>query len=281
MSESIVDAHVHFWDTSLLEYPWLEALPPLQRAFHPSDYDTAMADVPVEGIFFVEANPRPDLTLEEVGFVETLVESEGRIEGIIAFVDLLDVPARSRTLEALVERPLVRGIRHNIQGNPAGFALQPDFVAGAREAGKRGFTFDICVTHDQLEEVLAFARQVEDTRLVLDHCGKPAIRNGEWEPWATNIRRLAALPYLHCKISGMLTEADHHGWTRDEVLTYAQHVVECFGTDRVIYGSDWPVMTLAERSSDWYSLTRDLTASWSEDERRGFYRENSRRFYRG
>ncbi len=281
MTESVVDGHVHFWDTSLLEYPWLEELPTLQRSFHPRHYEDFWTDVPVEGMVFVEANPRADLALEEVRFIEGLAAVESRIEAIVAYVDLLDAPGRSKTLEALAGHPLVRGIRHNIQGNPPGFALQREFVAGVREAGRLGYTFDLCVKHDQLEETLELARRADGTRLVLDHCGKPAIRAGSWEPWATRVRELAEFPHVWCKVSGLLTEADPQRWTPEEILRYAEHVVDSFGTDRVLYGSDWPVATLADRASSWYSLTRELTAGWSEGERRAFYVDNARAFYGG
>ena len=203
MSEPIVDAHVHFWNPARLEYPWLAELPALQRAFGPTEYaeyTRASGDVTVEGIVFVEANPRPDLALEEVRLVEQLADVDPLIEGIVAFVDLLDAAGPGRSLDALNDRPRVRGVRHNIQGNPPGFAVRPDFVAGVREAGRRGLTFDLCATHDQLADVVALARMADDGRLVLDHCGKPAIRDGGWEPWASNILELADYPNVSCKI---------------------------------------------------------------------------------
>jgi L-fuconolactonase len=236
-----------------------------------------MAGVPLESIVFVEANPRPDLALAEVEFVGELAAAEPRIEGIVAFADLLGDRGVEAAFDALVERPLVRGVRHNIQGNPPGFALQPRFVTGVREAGRRGFTFDLCATHAQLHEV-DLAREAEGSPLVLDHCGKPGIRDGLWEPWASNIRQLAALPNVWCKISGLLTEADR-AWRPRDIVRYAEHVVSCFGTDRIIYGSDWPVLTLTDRSTEWYAVTRLLTAGWSADERQRFYRDNARRFY--
>jgi L-fuconolactonase len=238
-----------------------------------------MEGVPVEGIIFVEANTRADLTLDEVSLVEELAIADPRIAGIVAYANLLDPRGLARTLDDLSQRPLVRGIRHNIQGNPPGFALQPQFVAGVREAGRRGLTFDLCATHDQLPDVIALAQQVEGTRMVLDHCGKPPIREKGWDPWAAQIRELAAFQHVWCKVSGLLTEADPGSWRRDEVLSYAEHVVSCFGTERVMYGSDWPVLTLANRSSEWYSLTQGLTAEWNDEERRRFYNESARRFY--
>jgi L-fuconolactonase len=279
MNEPIVDAHVHFWDPAVLEYPWLESLPDLRRAFLPADYDRWAADVQVGKIVFVEGNPRPDQNLAEVEFVRRLAARDPRIGGIVAYVDLLDAERRARTLDALGEIPLVKGIRHNIQGNAAGFCLQPAFVEGVREVGRRGWGFDLCATHDQLADVVALARQTPGTRLVLDHCGKPGIRAALRDPWAAHIRELAALPNVWCKLSGLMTEADPAVWTEADLLPYAEHVVESFGTGRIIYGSDWPVATLAARSPAWYPLTRSISERWSDAERCRLYWENAHRFY--
>jgi L-fuconolactonase len=275
----VVDAHVHFWDPAGLEYPWLENVPELRRAFVPRDYAAWSADVPVRKIVFVECNPRPDQALAEVEFVQRLSTLDPRIAGIVAYLDLLDVERRAHSLDALGDLPLVKGVRHNIQGNPAGFCLQPAFVAGVREVGARGLTFDLCAEHNQLAEVVALARQTAETRLVLDHCGKPGIRAGLREPWETHIRELAALPHVWCKLSGLMTEADPEGWSDEEVRPYAAQVVRHFGVERVIYGSDWPVATLAARSRRWYPLIRSFTESWGEAERRAFFWGNAHRFY--
>jgi len=281
MSEALVlDSHVHFWDPARLEYPWLEGHPSLQRPFLPADYSSDIPSVLVGGILVVEGNPLPEQGLEEVSFFEELAEADPRISGIVAFVDLLDVVRLREALDRLGERPLVRGVRHNIQGNPPGFALHPDFVAGVCEVGRRGLTFDLCLTHDQLGEAIALVREAPGVRFVLDHCGKPAIHLSIWEPWATQIRELAALPNVGCKISGLLTEADPREWRREEILRYAEHVVTCFGKDRVIFGSDWPVLTLADRPLEWYSLTRELAGGWTSEERGRFFSGNSRKFYR-
>lgn len=279
MTHRVVDSHVHFWDPTRLEFPWLEEHAALQSPFLPADYDRAMDGIEIEGIIFVEGNPRPDQALEEVRFIEELAAADSRIEGIVAYVDLFS-EGLGATLDELSGRPLVRGVRHNIQGNPPGFAVRPEFVDGVRETGRRGLTFDLCATHDQLLDVISLASEAGETRLVLDHCAKPAIRKRHWEPWASQIGELADLPHVWCKVSGLLTEADLRHWQGDDILRYAEHVFDCFGPDRVMYGSDWPVMTLADRSRDWFGLTRALTVELNDEERRGFYGENARLFYR-
>lgn len=284
MRQPVVDAHVHFWDPGELEYPWLEPLPSLRRAFLPSDYAAAAeaaGDAPAT-VVFVEANCRPADARREVQFVERLARRAGgpRIGGIIAYVDLTDGATLHQALDTLAGSPLVKGVRHNIQGQPAGFALQSTFVAGVREVGHRGLTFDLCVTHDQLDEIGDLVRRCPGTHFVLDHGGKPAIRARRLEPWHEGLARLGAHDHVCCKLSGLLTEADPKGRSDAELLPYAAAVVECFGTERVMYGSDWPVLTLAGRYCDWYDFTARFTAEWTAAERNRFYAENAVQVYR-
>jgi L-fuconolactonase len=275
----VVDAHVHFWDPQVLTYPWLDDLADLQRAFLPVDYAAASAGAPVERIVFVEGNCRPAQNIAEAAYIDGLAVGEPRISAIVAYADLTDASGRDRALETLAGFPRVRGIRHNIQGEPVGFALQPAFVAGVRAAGRRGFTFDLCITHDQLPEAIELVALCPDTRFVLDHCAKPAVRRGLVEPWRAELARLAAFDTVCCKLSGLLTEATPHAWRDDELVPYASHVMDVFGIDRVLYGSDWPVLTLAGAYSDWYGFTRRFTEQWTATERQRFYHDNALEFY--
>lgn len=287
----IVDAHVHFWDPATLHYPWLDEIPSLDRAFLPSAYRGAAGEIPISRMIFVEANCRVDEAAREVAWVERLAEAEPRIAGIVAFADLTaglgagdsglgaGGSGLGRSLDVLAQSPLVKGIRQNIQGQPAGFCVQRAFVDGVREVRRRGLTFDLCATHDQLGDVVQLVRQCPDTRFVLDHCGKPTIRDQRTEPWRKDMAALAARGNVSCKLSGLLTEAAPEGWSDDDLLPYANRVVEVFGTDRVMYGSDWPVLTLAGSYCDWYGFTERLTAAWSAGERSRFYEGNAARVY--
>jgi len=277
---TIVDAHVHCWDPATLSYAWLDALPTLQRPFLPTDYDIAVGELPVTRCLLVEANCRAEEALREVAFFDRLGASDARIAGIIAFADLTAPATLGRTLECLTGYPSVKGIRHNIQGQRRGFALEATFVEGVREIGARGWTFDLCITHDQLGEAIALVERCPDTQFVLDHCGKPAIKTPASEPWRRELARLAAHENVCCKISGLLTEADLAHWGEAELLPYAMHTVDCFGIDRVLYGSDWPVLTLAGDYASWFDFTAHFTDSWSDHERRCFYAENAARVYR-
>jgi L-fuconolactonase len=280
----IVDAHVHFWNPAALTYPWLAGIPALDRAFLPPDYRAATGATPIAKIVFVEANCRPSEARREVELVLQLAESEPRIAGIVAFADLTaglgaGASGLGRTLDELARSPRVKGIRQNIQGQPAGFCVERAFVDGVREVGRRGLTFDLCATHDQLREVLDLVRQCPDTRFVLDHCGKPAIRGGSAEPWRADIAALAEREHVVCKVSGLLTEAPSEGWTDEDLVPYADWVTQCFGADRLMYGSDWPVLTLAGSYCDWYGFTQAFTATWTAADRDRFYGDTAARIY--
>ena len=277
----IVDTHVHFWEPAALGYPWLDEIPSLRRACLPPEYRAATGEVPVSKIVFVEANCRPADALREVAMIERLAAADARIAGIVAFADLTDARTLGATLDALARRPRVKGVRHNIQGHPAGFALRRDFVDGVREVGRRGggFTFDLCATHDQLGDLVKLVGHCPDTRFVLDHCGKPPIRERLLEPWRADIAALAEYENVSCKVSGLLTEAGPDGWSDAALAPYVDWVVERFGTERVMYGSDWPVLTLADGYGAWYGYTERVTGAWSAADRSGFYGDNAARVY--
>jgi L-fuconolactonase len=276
----ILDAHVHLWDPSELRYPWLDGLPALRRSFLSADYATATAGIAVDAFILVEANCQAAEALREVGFFERSAESGARVNGIVAFASLTTPGELDRLLDTLVARPKVKGVRHNIQGEAPGFCTQSSFVDGVRKVGARGLTFDLCATHDQLSEVVELVRACPNTRFVLDHCGKPAIRDGLLDPWRSHITLLAECENVACKVSGLVTEAAHAAWRDADLVPYVSHVVERFGPDRVMYGSDWPVLTLAAAYVHWFRFTERFTASWSDAERRRFYYDNARCAYR-
>ena len=275
----VVDAHVHFWDPALLRYPWLEQEPTLERAFLPADFGPLRAG-DVDAVVFVQADCAPEQSVGEVAWVEALSSAEPRIAGIVAYVDMLSGAEQiASALDRLDESSRVVGVRHNIQGHAPGFAAAPEFARGVRQVGARGLTFDLCITGSQATETVALVERCPDVRFVLDHCGKPAIRDDAFAPWAAPIERLASHERVSCKLSGLLTEARADQRDAASLRRYADHVVQCFGPARMLYGSDWPVSTLGGGAERWRAITDELTAAWSADERQAFYADNALRFY--
>ena len=163
----VIDSHVHFWDPSVLRYPWLAGLPELAAPFRPSDFPPFTSGE-VAAAVFVEANPAPELAGAEIEWVDALAEAEPRIAGIVAFIDLLDEARRDAALARLTRTPRVVGVRHNIQQQPSGFALQPAFVRGVQRVGATGRPFDLCITADQLDEATELVKRCPDVTFVLD-----------------------------------------------------------------------------------------------------------------
>lgn len=274
----VIDAHVHFWNPGLLHYPWITQAPGLERAFLPEHFEP-LADGTIDGVIVVEANCEPAEAMAEVDFVDSLAAREPRVLATVAFVDLVDEDVRGETLRRLAQRERVVGIRHNIQGQSVGYCLAPAFVRGVRAVGAHGFTFDLCITADQLDDAIELVRLCPDARVVLDHCAKPAIRNDAFSPWAASLERLAAYERVSCKVSGLLTEARPDQRNVDALRPYVDHAVACFGVDRLLYGSDWPVCTLAGGESPWRDMLKELTPSWSPSDRQAFYSDNAIRLY--
>ena len=274
----VIDAHVHFWDPGQLHYPWLAGEPRLGAAFLPTDFPPLVSG-DVDAVVFVEANVAPEQAAGEVSWVNRLADAEPRIAGIVAFVDLLDEPGRDAALARLAQSPRVVGVRHNIQHQAPGFALQAEFIRGVQSMSRSGLPFDLCITADQLPEVLALVDLCPDTTFVLDHCGKPAIRDDAFDDWARDLMRLARHDRVSCKLSGLLTESRDDQRSASVLAPWIDHARECFGAQRLLYGSDWPVSTLGGGAVRWRAILEEVTSNWTEADRRALFAENATRVY--
>jgi predicted TIM-barrel fold metal-dependent hydrolase len=276
----VIDTHAHFWDVKALRYPWIEPRSIFDRTYSLQDYQRAAAGIPISRMIFVECDAHSSCSLREALWVQELAAIDPRIQGIVAHVTLTGNPDVGADLDSLSALPLLRGVRDNIQNNPPGFAVSDAFVRGVKEIARRGLHFELCLKHGQLDETLELVRQCPETRFVLDHCAKPDIRSGDKEPWASQIRAMAALPNVVCKISGLVTEADWERWLPADVLWYARHAADAFGPARIMFGSDWPVNEAAGGYAQWYRVAEALTASWSSADRESFFYRNAERVYR-
>jgi len=184
-------------------------------------------------------------------------------------------------LGKLAIHPLVKGVRRNLQSErSAGVCLQPEFVAGIKSLAGFHFIFDACVRHEQLRELAELAQRVPEVNFVLDHFGKPDVRNRKFQPWATDLKKLSVLPNVVCKISGVATEADWKNWQPADLKVYFDHALECFGFDRLLFGGDWPVATLATDYQRWVETVQELFAFAKESERTKLFQTNAERIYR-
>jgi len=272
-----IDSHLHLWDSAHLSYPWLKEVPGIDRAFSLADYD---ADA--SGFVFVECtgSMRDDVSKDEVEWVESLALVDPRIKGIVAHASLERGEATQAHLEWLASRSLVKGVRRLLQGElDPRFCLQPAFLDGVLLLAAHNLPFDVCVYHHQMPAVVELVRSVPEVQFVLDHAGKPAIKSGNLGDWLIQIEHLASLPNVVCKLSGLITEADPMAWTPRDILPVMQHVLRCFGPNRVLYGSDWPVVLLASELSGWNEVVFGFLSSLSTEKQEALLGLNAKRVY--
>lgn len=273
----VTDAHFHCWDPARFRYPWLDATPALNRAYQVNDYTASASTASVARRIFVQADCDPTQARDEVSWAASLPG----IDAIVAFAPLEQGLAVLPELAWLARQPKVRGVRRFLQGErDPGFCLAPDFVSGTRALAGFGFTFDLCVTADQLPAVTELARRCPEVRFVLDHLGKPAIGSAQLEPWRHDLAGFAALPNTVAKLSGLCTEANPVAWTSADLQPFVDQAVACFGWSRLMYGSDWPVVNLAGGLGRWMTAVTALTAGASPADHRNLFHENAGRIYR-
>lgn len=278
----IVDSHVHLYDTQRLRYSWLKNQPKLNRTYDLTDFDKARGPVEVDKIVFAEVWVDPGLYLEEAAYIQELADRDKRLQGMVAHLPVERGAAIEQDLETLKKRhATLRGIRRlmEIELNQS-FCLEPGFIEGVKLIGRHGLSFDICVKHWGMVFALELVRRCPDVQFVLDHIGKPGIKHGLWEPWKSQMRELSKLPNVVVKVSGVITEADHQNWTRAQVIPYVEHVIDCFGFDRVMYGSDWTVSELTHPYPEWVAILDEITKGCSAEERRKLFRDTAIRVYR-
>lgn len=273
----IVDSHVHVWDSRVLAYPWLEALPDLPRTVLPADLLTDIAAAAI----FVEADAEPGQAVREALWVSSL--EWPTLVGIVAAANL-----RARDLEKqldalLTSCALLVGVRHILQAEPVDSIADQSLTAGLRHLGARGLTFDACVTHAQLDVLADLLDSVDETRVVIDHLGKPPVDAGlgspEGQAWAHSIRRLSYREATFIKLSGLSVEsrsAEAYAREAPEFLAFA---ADCFGVDRCMLGSDAPVSTQLGPGGSFSDWATQVNRVIGEDDWSAVSRTTAESFY--
>ncbi len=278
----IVDAHVHLWDPERQRIPWLDGDPLLERPFGLTDYWAQTAGLDIAAFVYVQVEVAPAYGLTEARMVAALAAEEPRLQAIVAYAPLEDGRRVRGYLDDLVGlSPLIRGVRRITQGeaDPA-FCLRPAFIEGVRQLADYDLSCDLCLYHTQLGPTVELVRQCPEVRFMLDHIAKPGIRISEIERWRAELSALADLPNVWCKISGVVTEADHASWSVEQIKPYITHALAVFGEDRVAFGSDWPVLLKAADYRRWVATLDTLTVGLSRTAQAKLWAENARRFYR-
>ncbi len=287
MSESpgapIVDAHVHLWDPARFPIPWLAGNAVLDRPYGAADFREHAAGLPVEAMVYVQVEVDPSFALIEARWAVDQARSDPRLQSVVPWAPVERGDRVRAYLDALLEigAGLIHGVRRNIQDEPdPAFCLESDFLRGLRVLPDYDLSFDVCARHHQLPSVIEMVRACPETRFILDHLGKPPIQSGALDPWRGHLADLAAFPNVSCKLSGLVTEADHASWSPGDLAPYVRHAVEVFGEDRVAFGGDWPVVLEASSYRRWVETLAGLTEHLSSAARRKLWAENARHFYR-
>jgi L-fuconolactonase len=278
----VIDAHHHFWRYSDEEYGWI---PPdwsaLRRDFLPHDLARELSAAGVDGVISVQARQ----SLAETEWLLDLAAQNEFVRAVVGWAPLIASDLEAH-LDRLAAHPAalagkLRAFRHVLQGEPDdSYMLRDDFNRGTRALTRRGLAYDILIFERHLPNTVAFVDRHPNQIFVVDHIAKPRISSGELEPWAKNLRELARRPNVACKLSGMVTEADVLRWTPGQLRPYFEVVLEAFGTDRLLFGSDWPVCLSGVGYADWKKTVSAALAGLNSSELSAVFGGNAARIYR-
>ncbi|MFE5917149.1 amidohydrolase family protein [Streptomyces sp. NPDC056468] len=277
---TVVDAHHHVWDLSVRDQDWITGpeLRPLRRDFTVADLASEARAAGVDRTVLVQTVTVPEETPEFLA----LAAEHDLIAGVVGWTDLTrpDVAEELARLRELPGGRYLKGIRHQVQGEPdPEWLLRADVRRGLSAVAEAGLAYDLVVLPHQLPACARAAADLPELTFVLDHSGKPPIASSTREPWTRDVRAVAALPNTVCKLSGLVTEADLTNWTVTDLRPYADAVLKAFGPGRLMFGSDWPVCTLAATHGEVLAAATELTAALSAAERAQFFEGTAARVY--
>jgi L-fuconolactonase len=277
----MIDAHHHLWKLSRADYGWIgdgsnPAVAPIDRDYLVEDYRSLAAANGIAGSVVVQA---AQTVAETHWLLDQARVSGGLIKGVVGWIDMAAANAPD-VLNDLAQDPLLRGIRPMLQElSDVDWVLQPKLAPALRAVVEQDLSFDLLVRPSHLKAALTLLLRHPDLRAIVDHGGKPDIAAGMWQPWVDDMRRIARETTAYCKLSGLVTEA-RKGWNPDDLLRYAEHLVECFGIERLVWGSDWPVMLLNADYAGWLAAARQFIAPHTAAEQMAVMNDNAIRFYR-
>ena len=259
----LIDAHHHLWRYNARDYVWMTPeMESLRHDFLIPELQSVFAESGIEGSVAVQARQ----SVAETEWLLKLASESSLIRGVVGWVPLVDARV-GECLDRLSRNPRLRGVRHVLHDEADDFyMLREDFNLGVEQLHARGLTYDILVFERHLPQTIQFVDRHPNQIFILDHIAKPRIREGVLSPWKENIQALAKRDNVYCKLSGMVTEARWNSWTRDDLAPFFEVVLSAFGPRRLMFGSDWPVLTLASSYKEWSNTVRSLIAALSSDE---------------
>ena len=258
-----IDSHQHFWRYNPVRDSWIDkTMGMIRKDFLPADLKPILKENKIDSCIVVQA----DQSEEETQFLLNLAKNNSIIKGVVGWVDLLDSNVEER-LAYFSKDSNFKGVRHIVQGESINFLLREDFQRGIGKLAQFGLTYDILVYPNQLKNVIGFVEKFPNQVFVLNHFGKPNIKEKKIEGWKNNIKKLAIFNNVYCKISGAVTEANWNKWKETDFKDYYDVVFKAFGAERILFGSDWPVCLLAAEYRDVLKITENYLSLFSEEEK--------------
>jgi L-fuconolactonase len=271
-----IDSHQHFWHFDPVRDGWItDEMATIRRDFLPADLEPVLKENGIDGCVAVQA----DQSEHETVFLVSMAKSYDIVKGVVGWVDLQS-PTLKQRLAALAQYSQIKGYRHVAQGEPDDFLARPAVIEGIRQLAEFGLTYDILIYPTQLKAALQLVRAVPEVSFVIDHLAKPYIKKGEISRWSNFMTQIAKHPNVSCKLSGMVTEADWHNWSKKDFFPYLDVAFEQFGPDRLLFGSDWPVCLVAANYTQVKTLIEDYVAPWGNEVRTKVFGANAEKFYR-
>lgn len=272
----VIDSHQHFWNYDPIQHSWIdESMAVIRKSFTPSDLKKVYEENGIDGCIAVQA----DQTLEETNYLLKLASENDFIKGVVGWIDL-----RSENIEAVLESyrdsKKLKGIRHIVQGeSDHNFLLRPNFLNGISKLEAQNLVYDILIFPHQLGAAIEFVKKFPNQKFIIDHIAKPYIKDGFYDGWAVLMKGISKYENVHCKISGMTTEADFNTWTPQQIHPYMDLVLESFGAKRIMFGSDWPVCLVAGNYDDVKNLATNFISQLSIAEQKAIMGKNAIKFY--
>ena len=270
-----IDSHVHFWKYDKKRYDWIDnTMKTLQQDYLPEHLSLPMKRNDIDGVVAVQANQSE----YDTHFLVELANTHDVIKGVVGWVDLQADNVEER-LQFFSQYPIIKGYRHVVQGEPLDFLARENFRRGVRALKAFNYTYDILIFHYQLQPAIDFVRAFPEQPFVIDHCAKPDIRKRNIEEWKAGMKAIAQFPNVCCKLSGLFTEANWKEWSAADFYPYLDVVFEAFGVNRLLFGSDWPVMLLSGIYVQWKSLLEKYMENFDSEDREKVFGENAIQFY--
>ena len=271
-----IDSHQHFWEINKFNYSWMDQKSPLRKDFVPNDLEKLIKENQIDKTIIVQAVP----STEETYWLLEMAENYDFIAGVVGWVDLTD-PKIEKTLNILQENQFFKGVRHlwETDEDPE-WIINSGAIRGLKVIAERNLTFDFLARPNNLIYIPKIMNLVPNLRAVLDHIGKPEIAEKKIQPWLNDIRKISSIDNVFCKLSGMITEANLKNWRVKDLKPYVHHVLSLFGADRIMFGSDWPVCTLAGQYKDVKNSFDEILKDLDPTSTNKIFGENASKFYK-